>query len=222
MKLQFAMDLYDIPEAKKMLEHIQDLIDIIEIGTPMLLRFGLQAVREIKSAFLEKTVLADAKIMDGGKYEADHCFHAGADIVTVMALANEGTFQGTVQSAKEAGGRLLADMMNASELEERAAYLLEAGFDYICVHNATDVLNMDRAVRETEQIVKAVPAGHLAIAGGINPETIGRLKKFTPEILVVGNAIVHADDPRKMIIKLRRNYDTADNEMDRKEKTCRI
>lgn len=207
MKLQFAMDIFDLSEAKKKLGQIYDLIDIVEIGTPMLLRFGLQAVREIKKEFPEKEVLADAKIMDGAKCEADWCYEAGADIVTVMALANEGTFRGAVQSAGEWNRRLLADMMNVSNLEERAAHLLEAGFDYICIHNATDVLDMDRTVRETKRAAKAVPVGHLAIAGGINPDTIGQLRQFVPEILVVGNAIVHADDPRKMIKDLQKAYE---------------
>lgn len=209
MKIQFAMDLYDIPQALDMLRKIHDLIDIVEIGTPMLLRFGLQAVNEIKKAYPQKLILADAKIIDGGEFEADHCFEAGADIVTVMALANENTFYGTLRSAKRAGGRILADMMNVPDLEERAEKLLNIGLDYICVHNATDVLDTERMVSEAERVVKAVPAGHLAIAGGINPKTIRRLKRFTPEILVVGNAIVHADNPRTMIQELHAAYNLA-------------
>ena len=209
MKFQFAMDLYDIPQALDMLWKIHDRIDIVEIGTPMLLRFGLEAVSKIKRAYPQKLVLADAKIIDGGEVEADRCFEAGADVVTVMALANENTFYGILRSAERAGGRILADMMNVPDLERRAEKLLKIGLDYICVHNAADVLDTERMVSEAERVIKAVPAGHLAIAGGINPETIRRLKQFDPEILVVGNAIVHADNPRTMIEELHDAYDLA-------------
>ncbi|EDW4537521.1 3-hexulose-6-phosphate synthase, partial [Salmonella enterica subsp. enterica] len=64
MKLQLALDLVDIPGAKQLVAEVQEHIDIVEIGTPVVINEGLRAVKEIKEAFPSLTVLADLKIMD--------------------------------------------------------------------------------------------------------------------------------------------------------------
>lgn len=207
MRLQYAMDRGTVDEALVMLRRLEGVIDIFEVGTPMLLRFGLGAVKAVKRAYPALTVLADAKIMDGGEFEADHCYQSGADIVTVMGLANRSTVEGALKSARHAGGRLLADMMNVRELEAESAELVKLGVDYLCVHNASDVLDMERAVSEAERVALAVAPGRLVIAGGVNPETIGGFKRFSPEVLVVGSAISHAADPRAMAVALREIYE---------------
>ena len=207
MRLQYAMDRGTVDEALVMLRRLAGVIDIFEVGTPMLLRFGLGAVKAVKRAYPALTVLADAKIMDGGEFEADHCYQSGADIVTVMGLANRSTVEGALKSARHAGGRLLADMMNVRELEAESAELVKLGVDYLCVHNASDVLDMERAVSEAERVALAVAPGRLVIAGGVNPETIGGFKRFSPEVLVVGSAISHAADPRAMAVALREIYE---------------
>jgi len=46
--LQLSMDLIRTPEALKMVEQIHDVIDIVEIGTPMIVREGMAPVMEIR------------------------------------------------------------------------------------------------------------------------------------------------------------------------------
>ena len=41
--------------------------------------------------------------MDAGEFEADKCFEAGADIVTVLGVSNDETIEGCVRSAKKYG-----------------------------------------------------------------------------------------------------------------------
>ena len=48
MKLQLAFDQINLEEAKVFLEDVADLIDIVEIGTPLILREGIRSVSEIK------------------------------------------------------------------------------------------------------------------------------------------------------------------------------
>ncbi len=51
MKLQLALDLTTPEEALAMVAELADLIDIVEIGTPMLMRYGLATVETMKNAF---------------------------------------------------------------------------------------------------------------------------------------------------------------------------
>ena len=70
MKLQIALDLVDTNTALKMVEKIQDIIDIVEIGTPMIVKEGMAPVKAMKEKFPQVTVLADVKIADGGAIES--------------------------------------------------------------------------------------------------------------------------------------------------------
>ena len=73
MKLQLALDEMKTEEAVKLVEKVEDYIDIIEIGTPICLDAGNDAVARLKKEFPDKEVLADCKIMDGGYLEAISC-----------------------------------------------------------------------------------------------------------------------------------------------------
>ena len=98
MKLQVAFDLQSSDEILNFIEKNGDLIDIIEIGTPLIIKEGLKSVLKIKKKFPKQTVLADLKIMDAGLLEAQIGFDAGADIVTVLGLASTKTLNGVKQA----------------------------------------------------------------------------------------------------------------------------
>ena len=68
MKLQLALDLVDIPGAIEVVKEVQDHIDVVEIGTPVVINEGLKAVKEVKASFPNLNVLADLKIMDEAGY----------------------------------------------------------------------------------------------------------------------------------------------------------
>ena len=69
MKLQLALDTFDLDTALDVAERARDYVDIIEIGTPFILEYGMEAVRRFRRAFPEKEILADTKIMDAGRLE---------------------------------------------------------------------------------------------------------------------------------------------------------
>ena len=102
MQLQLALDLVDIEEARQILHETGSAVDIIEIGTPFVLRDGIIPVSTISREYPSHTVLADFKIMDGGGYEAKLAFDAGADIVTVLAAAEDITIKSVVTEARKA------------------------------------------------------------------------------------------------------------------------
>ena len=49
MKLQLALDLVNIPEAIEVIKEVEEHIDIVEIGTPVINKEGLKAVCRRKS-----------------------------------------------------------------------------------------------------------------------------------------------------------------------------
>ena len=111
MKLQLALDRVDLSGILSVLHEIGDLVDIVEIGTPVIIREGVRAVAETKRAFPKMEVLADLKIMDAGEYEASIGFDAGADIVTVLGAAHDATVLGAIRQARARSRRVMVDMI---------------------------------------------------------------------------------------------------------------
>ena len=112
MKLQVAFDIQQSDEVLELVEVNGDLIDIVEIGTPLIMKEGLKSVQKIKKEYPNQTVLADLKIMDAGSLEAQIGFDAGADIVSVLGLASKKTLTSVKNTAVKNGRKVMVDMIN--------------------------------------------------------------------------------------------------------------
>jgi len=203
MKLQIAIDMVNTETALKMVKEIQDVIDIVEVGTPMIMREGMFPVRLIKEKFPKVTVLADAKIVDGGDIESEDAFDAGADIVTVLGVADDATIKAVVKTARKHGRKVMADMICIEDVKTRAKELDKLGVDYICLHTALDVQNTGKTpFDELAEVVTVLKNARSAVAGGISMNTIPLAKKFSPEIVVAGGALTKAPDLRAAVVEM--------------------
>ena len=194
MQLQIALDTFNTQEAVNLINSINSVIDIAEIGTPMLLNYGNIPVKTISEKFKGLTVLADSKIMDAGEIESANLFAAGARIVTVMGVTHDETVKGAVKAAKKYGRKIMADMMCVDNIERRACKLVSLGVDYICVHSAVDVQKFENPFISLERLVNTIDRKHCAVAGGVNLQNIGEVIKYKPEIVIVGNGITGANN----------------------------
>ena len=66
IRLQVALD-GDLDSALEILAVVHPYIDIAEIGTPLIYREGMRAVRLIHERYPDVSLLADLKIMDAGR-----------------------------------------------------------------------------------------------------------------------------------------------------------
>ena len=195
VKLQVALD-GDWAHSLDVLHAVRPYIDIAEIGTPLVFREGMAAARQLRDAFPDLALLADLKIMDAGQYEAAIAFDAGCDFVTVLGLAADQTVCGAVSAAQQAGGQVVADLIQVPDLLERAARLLDLGCHVLCVHTAYDLQAPGVSpLADLQRLRAAFPDAALAVAGGIRAETIAPVRGAAPQIVIVGGALVTAPDP---------------------------
>jgi 3-keto-L-gulonate-6-phosphate decarboxylase len=133
-KLQLAFDDISWAAAIDLVEMLEHLLDVVEVGTPMLLRYGLDVVKDLTGRQPRLQVLCDANIADAAFLEASLAFDDGADIVTVLGLSDDATIRGAVDAARAHGGRVMADLLNVSTITHRARELEAFGVDLIAVH----------------------------------------------------------------------------------------
>src|SRR5690625_5260027 len=138
MKLQLALDELNIVDALLLAERVKDHIDIIEIGTPFVIDEGMRAVREFRRLFPDKEILADLKIMDGGRFEAEQAFSSGSDYVTVLGVTDLLTVKASIEVAEKYKKVLDVDMIWVEDVPKLITEMDDFDAQYLAVLTGTD------------------------------------------------------------------------------------
>jgi 3-hexulose-6-phosphate synthase len=192
--LQLALDF---PAALGVLPRVHRWVDIVEVGTPLLKRFGLSVIATVKEAAPHALVLADSKTVDGGRAESAMLFDAGADIVTVLSCASAATFVAVGEEAEARGKSVLLDTVTESDPLRAAVLDYPVAFRYFALHTATDSrFAGDLHATDSFAVARKVQTSmSLVLAGGINADNFEQAAQLQPGVIVVGRAITAADDP---------------------------
>lgn len=204
MRLQIALDIADTTRVLEIAGQIHDVIDIVEVGTPVILKEGLAPVRALKARYPRLTVLADTKIMDAGALEAGDACEAGADILTVLAVSDDATIREAVEAAHAYGREVMADLMCVRDIPARARGLVALGVDYVCVHTGTDMQRQGRTpLKDLEELAGAIDPARACVAGGVSLASVGRYAALRPGIVIAGGALYGAPDIRAAVVAMK-------------------
>ncbi len=195
MKLQFAIDLLSTKAALDVLTHVAPYVQVIEAGTPLVKQEGLAVVTAIKTAYPDHEVFADLKTMDAGELEAEIAFQAGADLVTVLALANDETIKGAVKAATKWNRKIIADMIGVQDKVARAKELEALGVYGVEVHSGLDEQAHHLSSTDQAKSVAAAITIPTGVAGGINIKTLADIHAMKASVAVVGAAIYGSPNP---------------------------
>lgn len=77
--------------------------------------------------------------MDVASYEVNQAFAYGADITTILGVAEDQSIKDAVKAAHEAGKELLVDMIGVQDVATRAREIDAFGADYIDTHTGYDL-----------------------------------------------------------------------------------
>ena len=220
MKLQITLDTYSVEDGIRLVRDVADSLDVIEVGTPLLLEAGMSAVRQIKDAFPDVEIMADTKIWHNGARIAHAAFSYGADMVTVLAGATDQEVEAVVDVATEVGGLVAADLSGVGGVMQRAEELEDLGVRYMMVPSGLrvyeeDSLDNDVFHRNTRAVggmplalvrnVKRALLGsaEVAVVDHITLDNLDAVLATEPGIRLVGRAILSADDPAAAAAEFR-------------------
>jgi bifunctional enzyme Fae/Hps len=201
--LQVAIDIPDIEFVKKVLKQLpQSDHLIIEAGTPLIKRYGLNVVSQIREARPNAFIVADLKTLDTGNLEARMVADATADAVVISGLAPVSTIEKAIKEAKKTGIYAYIDMLNVND-PVKLLKELSVKPDVIELHRAIDAEDSAHAWGSIPEMKKIHPKLLVAVAGGIGKleEGAARVTDATDagaDIMVVGRAITKAKDVRSV------------------------
>ena len=187
-------------------EAVEGGADWIEAGTPLIKSEGAEAIRALRREFPGRKIIADTKTMDVGSFEVEIVAKAGADIITVLGLADDATIEEAVMAGRKYGAEVMVDMINVPDRVERAKQVEKLGAAYICMHMGIDtqMRGEEPPVDVLRRIVETVSIP-VAVAGGITAENAGEYVEAGATDVIVGGAIIKTDD----IVSAARNIKSA-------------
>jgi 3-hexulose-6-phosphate synthase / 6-phospho-3-hexuloisomerase len=210
--LQVALDILELKRALQIAhEATQGGAVWIEAGTPLIKSEGVRAIRVLREEFPDSTIIADMKVADTGALEVEMAAKAGANIVCILADADDSVVAEAVRSARIYGIRLMADLINVPEPVSRAVHLEAMGIDIICAHSGIDQQMTGQDSLEILRRLSSCIHIPLAIAGGIDADRAGEAVKSGADIVIVGGWITRSADVSMSARKIRESMDNPSN-----------
>ncbi|MDD2665678.1 MAG: bifunctional 5,6,7,8-tetrahydromethanopterin hydro-lyase/3-hexulose-6-phosphate synthase [Methanocellales archaeon] len=194
--LQVALDIPSIESTKKVLEELPESDHLIlEAGTPLIKRYGLDIIQKMREIRRDAFIVADLKTLDVGNLEARMAADATADALVVSGLAPPATIEKVITEARKTGICSVIDMLNVGDpkgLLERLTVMP----DVVELHRAIDVESKEikHAWSDIKGIKLLSDKMLVAVAGGIVADNAKEAIKSGADILIVGRAITKAKD----------------------------
>nr|CBH37610.1 conserved hypothetical protein, demethylmenaquinone methyltransferase family and orotidine 5'-phosphate decarboxylase / HUMPS family [uncultured archaeon] len=206
--LQVALDLLELKRAVEIgKESIEGGADWLEVGTPLIKSEGMNAIRTLRDAFPDVTIVADMKTMDTGAIEVEMAAKSGASVVSILAVADNAVIDEAIKSARKYGVAVMADIINAEDPVRRAKELEGLGVDYVCVHVGID---QQMQGMDTLNLLKKVSAElntPLAVAGGVDAELASEAVSLGADVIIVGGNITRSAEVKESTAKIRESMD---------------
>jgi bifunctional enzyme Fae/Hps len=193
--LQVALDLVDMGKVASVLKELPENDHlIIEAGTPLIKKFGLGVISEIRKLRPNAFIIADMKILDTGNLEARMAADASSDAVVISGLAPVSTLEKAITEARKVGIYSVVDMLNVQN-PAKVIEKLKVKPDIVELHRAIDTDDVAHAWGDIAAIKKAAGGKLLvATAGGVRVNVVKDALKAGADILVVGRAITASKD----------------------------
>jgi bifunctional enzyme Fae/Hps len=200
--LQISLDNPDLEKAKKVIAQLpgSDRI-IIEVGTPLIKRYGTRAMNELRQTSKDAFMVADLKTLDVGKVEVDIAYEDTADAVVASGLAPPETLDAFVHEAKRLGIYGVVDMLNVEDPVAKLKSLKEFP-DVVILHRGIDQESGRTCGLERIKIIRQAFSEKrflIAVAGGIVPETAKEALDQGADVIIVGRYVTQSKDIERAV-----------------------
>ncbi len=212
IRIVMALDILPLERVKTLCHEITSLVDLVEVGTPLIVQHGLGVVQKVREWTGEAVPLfVDTKIVDAGRWETEEAARAGAQLISVLAGASAVTLREVRETAHKLGVGMVVDSIDLAPCDrEKADFIDTLRPEYVCLHLSSDEAGKGEKLSEriTAHPLGNTKASHLMVAGGIGPSTLPALLSVVqPALVVVGSSLTRSEAPEKVAESLRRMVD---------------
>jgi bifunctional enzyme Fae/Hps len=202
--LQIALDIPDIDRIKAIINQIptNDRI-ILEAGTPLIKKYGVKVLNELRQISKDVFLVADLKTLDVGQIEVDLAYEETADAVVASGLASKDTLNKFISEARRLGIYSIIDMLDVND-PMNVLHSINELPDIVSLHRGIDE---EGTIKKRWELVQEIKNSFknkkilVGVCGGIDPTNIASAIKAGADIVVVGRYITQARDVRRAVLE---------------------
>lgn len=194
MKFQISFDITDLEKSIDIAKEVENYVDIFEVGTLLIYKYGEEAVKRFKNNFPQKTILADTKIADQSREAVSIFAQAGADWITVLAGVQRNIIHTACLVAHEFGKKIMLDLSDASSIGQSALEAKSLGVDALLFHRKSSQ-DSQAIFHESWEMVKGNTQVPIFIASNISKENIAEILAIGASGIVISSPITSSNNP---------------------------
>lgn len=169
--VQAAIDVESMDVAKSIaFMALDNGAEWLEVGTPLLYKYGYSAIGEIRKAVGNNAILvADYKCPYAGLI-ADQAAQQGADYIMLSAAYNDELIIHGIDVCKKAGIKPIFDLhINPRDVQKRTIQLADLGVEYLFTHHYAKYAD-DSGQIETYDTLKQIKDSNTSMKIGITSD----------------------------------------------------
>jgi len=195
--LQIALDFLEGTRALKLAREAWTAgARWIEAGTPLIKSEGLNFIRTLRKEFPKAYLIADLKTLDAGRAEFEAAAKAGANCATVCTTDSDSTILECIEAGRNYGIDVCVDLLgrHGQDAVDIAKKCETWGAHHIGLHAPIDVQMRGGDPLDDLRTLRPHVKLPIAVAGGLNSETLPAAVKAGADILIVGGAVTKAQN----------------------------
>jgi 3-hexulose-6-phosphate synthase len=197
MKLQISYNFPDLTHALDIAKQTFEYADILGIGSLLIFKEGVAAIKAFKKAFPDKELFVEAKIIEKADEAVSMFAQVGANYVSVMAGSYHSTIKKASEIAKSFDIKIALDLLDAHSPGQSAADAKTLGLNCILMHripSGGEVLDLQSDWRNVRDNT-ALP---IFVNGKIDEANFDQIISLKPQGVIIGSAITKSGTPAKV------------------------
>ncbi len=196
MKLHFTYNLADLNQALSIAEQTAEFADILGIGSLLLYKEGINAIKTFNKKFPNKDIFVEAHIIEKADEAVKMMAESGAKYISVLAGTLNSIIKKAVNAAQQFDAKIALDLLDAAAAGQSALDAKTLGVDLLILHRPPQATSTDleaewRNVHDNTKLP-------LFITGKIDDSDIKQILELKPNGIMIGSAVTKADNPAKM------------------------
>lgn len=188
--------------------------DVIEIGTPMLKRYGVTLLKKAREHLPARIPLyADVKMLDFASLELTPALRVGATEVTALVYASDESLTDALRLTTAFDAHLSVSTMNypVTMLATRLSEIQALGINRFIAHGAgTDLQAASRQALERAREIRALAGtASLLIGGGFRANNMHEIAPMLPATIIVGRSATTGPSVETAVAAMRGALDAA-------------
>ena len=194
MILYISFNDLDLPKALATAQQVEPYCHGFKIGPVLLMRYGIQAIVQFRTAFPNKKIICDAQIIDHEKELVSLVNQVNGNAVTVLAEAYPTAIRHACLLANQKNIEVMLDLAGSSLFGQRILEAKTLGVNTIIMRYFGETETMDLFLDRWDMVYGNTQLP-VFIATAITRESIGPMLSLNPAGFIVGGAITESANP---------------------------